>query len=196
MATLDEHKKIVDKTPIKKVITKDNIEKFLESKTQRVINAMNSFDFSSLPFPDYSEVFNDHNLTEVVDSILEITNRYSDGINSTSSEIEDDLVRLSSFSVTLSFFIGSINGHHSHAEQNLKFKESQIYIKSDDYSHKNGLSLSNSDLTNIVRASLKEERTDAIAYQTASSILTGFMYSIKQFIETLTDISKRIAYNQ
>ncbi len=179
----------------KKTGNETDLEVATTSKLEVVTKHLNSIKCVELDFPSYQEVFNDQNLSEIVDSILEIINDYSDGDLKSVDILDSDLVRVSSYLVTLSMHVGALQGYANHADQNLKFVEAQQYNQSAQYVDRQDIKVTNTDLSNLVKANSRELRENALSYSTALSVITNFMFSVKQFIEVLSSITKRASYN-
>jgi hypothetical protein len=162
------------------------------AKIDKIINSISSVDIATLKDPEYQEVFNDKNLSSVVDDILSIVNSYEEkGIKSRLGQIDDDLMRLSALLVTLSVHVGSNQGENFFVEENLKTMSASIYARADILSASENISLTANDHSTISRILTKDERQKKVSTEISSKVLTNLYFSVRQFIDTLQSVSMR-----
>lgn len=141
---------------------------------------------------NYKEVFDDKNISEIIDEIELIMNPYrKEGMRSRIGNYDDDLVKLATLNATLAQHSGAIYGLSYHAEENLKITGASVYAKTHSAAASNDMSLSIAENQAINRIMTKDQRERRVATVSANKVIGNYYYAVKQFIEVLTSVSAR-----
>lgn len=157
-----------------------------------IANSLSEMSLDGLSKPDRDELWNDQSITQVVDAIMKIINKYqADGIKAHIGDIEDDIIKLGAYLVNLAVHCSYKQNDMYYAEENIKFMDATIYAKTNQYAFDNELSLTVSDYSSIARNLTKNERQGRLEAHMWDRTLSQIYFSSKQFLECLKSMPIR-----
>ena len=161
-------------------------------KIDRIVKTLHNIDLNQVRQPEYQEVFNDHQVDDLVNQVLSIIRAYEkEGIRARLGHLDDDITKLSALLVTLSMHAGAMQGHSFHIEENIKVLSATTYARADAASVEQDIKLTKDDHTAVSRIISKDARERHVASEAANKVITNLYFAAKQFVDILSNIAGR-----
>jgi len=163
-----------------------------KDKIKTICSKIDEADIDFIKQASYKEVFDDKNISEIIDSIELIMSPYrSGGMRSRIGNYDDDLIKLVALNSTLAQHSGAIYGLSYHAEENLKFTGASVYARAHSTAVSEGIDLTIAEHQAVNRLMTKDQREHRVATVSANKVIGNYYYAVKQFIEVLTSVATR-----
>lgn len=161
-------------------------------KLDTILDKINHVDLDQLEKIDCQEVFEDETISEVVDEIKSIMNKYrTQDLRTLTSAIDGDIAKVSVLLMFLSTQYAVIDNHSFFVSENIKMMDASGYVRAQAVSVDKDINLTGADYKTISRILTKDERQKRVAAYAASKAVSSVYYGAREFLHNMSKIADR-----
>lgn len=169
------------------------------SRLDRITQRLQSKNIGSIliDIPEYQEIFNDKDISELIDRISSAIKGYQEEDFDLDPVIgtRDELL-LSALLVNLSIKAGTLQGMSTHGELNRKTVMAQNFVQAVSSAEEEDVKITNAEAEAISRSSSIDATFLAAQTELSSRVLMNFLFAARHFVEILDSALNRSSRQQ